>query len=379
MTVCHSLGLFVGAAFAVESSDLIGHYTWTVREVHTGSIHHQRMPSWFDSCDDSCGWVAAIVSALAYGSFGVPIKETLHLDAHPLVLQSYKTGTMFLTCWLVLALGVQVMWTRWGLLSGLLWVLGGCGGIYAIRMAGMAIAVGCWASVMIIVNFVWGILVFREPVADFWGTVGAFSLLVLGLLGMSRFSAPAEKGDDDDDGLNDDHIVTPLSDDLSSSESSSESPYKSLNPAKQNIRQRGDKDTASTAADPEDGLVRDDNSEGSLPDNVSELVVLFGKQMSKRRAGLLGAVFNGLMTGSSLVPLHYAKAEGFGGANFMISFASGALIANALVWAVFFAHRWMELSVADMVESTRLYQVYASLPSFHFRDLWLPGFAAGTS
>ena len=107
----------------------------------------------FDSCDDSCGWTFAIVAAVAYGSFGVPIKETAKLDVHPLVFQSYKTGTMFLTCWLVLLLGVPVKWTPWGLLSGLLWVLGGCGGVYAIRMAGMAIAVGTWASIMIVVNF----------------------------------------------------------------------------------------------------------------------------------------------------------------------------------------------------------------------------------
>jgi hypothetical protein len=129
-----------------------------------------------DTCGDSCGWIAAILAALCYGSFGVPIKWTkqLHLgvvnnnnqttsgsdgsdgsdgccsddpgvvvvavvnddndnDLHPLVLQSYKTFTMFLLSWLVLFLpnvsNWRVDYTHWGLLSGMLWVLGGTGGV----------------------------------------------------------------------------------------------------------------------------------------------------------------------------------------------------------------------------------------------------------
>jgi len=114
-----------------------------------------------DGCGDGCGWVAALVAAVAYGSFGVPIKFTKDIDVHPLVLQSFKTGTMFVLAWFVVFLNVPPAWTPWGCLSGLLWVLGGTGGIYAIRKAGLAIAVGTWASVMICVNFIWGILVFR--------------------------------------------------------------------------------------------------------------------------------------------------------------------------------------------------------------------------
>ena len=82
----------------------------------------------FDQCTDSCGWVAALVAALAYGSFGVPVKATKHIDVHPLVLQSYKTVVVFISCWLMPLFGVEVSFTKWGLLSGLLWVIGGTGG-----------------------------------------------------------------------------------------------------------------------------------------------------------------------------------------------------------------------------------------------------------
>ena len=88
------------------------------------------MVDFFSQCTDSCGWVAALIAALAYGSFGVPVKATKHIDVHPLVLQSYKTFVMFATCWLVTLLGVEVGFTKWGLLSGLLWVVGGTGGAW---------------------------------------------------------------------------------------------------------------------------------------------------------------------------------------------------------------------------------------------------------
>jgi len=40
-------------------------------------------------CDENCGWIAAILAALAWGSFGVPIKGKAcsKLDVDPLVMQ----------------------------------------------------------------------------------------------------------------------------------------------------------------------------------------------------------------------------------------------------------------------------------------------------
>jgi hypothetical protein len=44
----------------------------------------------FDGCTEQCGWTAAFVGALTYGSYGVPIKETKKIDVHPLVVQVRK-------------------------------------------------------------------------------------------------------------------------------------------------------------------------------------------------------------------------------------------------------------------------------------------------
>jgi hypothetical protein len=314
------------------------------------------MVSVFDGCDDSCGWVAAFVAALAYGSFGVPIKHTAKIDVHPLVFQSYKTCVMFIMSWGVMLLGVAPSWTPWGLLSGLLWVVGGTGGIYGIRMAGLAIAVGTWASVMIGVNFVWGILIFREPVHNIWSTTGAFGLLGCGLVGMSHFSAPQNKmteDESDDDGLA--PANTPFNNTMDVEDRNL------IDPGQQG---QGQGQTPFSML-----------TEGKKDENP-QTTVLCGYFMSKRKAGILGAVFNGLMTGSSLIPLHYAEQEGFGGARYMISFSSGALMANCIIWVAFFGLNYVNAIKQDL-SGSKLWQAYEGMPLWHVKQLWLPASIAG--
>ena len=42
------------------------------------------MVSDFDGCTETCGWIAAVVAVITYGSYGVPIKATKDIDVHPL-------------------------------------------------------------------------------------------------------------------------------------------------------------------------------------------------------------------------------------------------------------------------------------------------------
>jgi hypothetical protein len=316
------------------------------------------MGSVFDGCDDSCGWVAAFVAALAYGSFGVPIKATVKVDVHPLVFQSYKTCVMFLMSWGVMLLGVSPSWTPWGLLSGFLWVVGGTGGIYGIRMAGLAIAVGTWASVMIGVNFVWGILVFQEPVANIWATIGAFSLLACGLVGMSHFSAPQKQQ----------MMIEDESDALAPSATAPFGIH--TNVEDRNLIDPGQQEGHHQT--PFAMLAEEDKKEED-----PQTTVLCGYAMTKRKAGILGAVFNGLMTGSSLIPLHFAEQEGFGGARYMISFASGALMSNCIIWVAFFGLHYVHTIQQDLSGPSKLWQAYEGMPLWHVRQLWLPASIAG--
>ena len=61
-------------------------------------------------------WIAGLIAAVSFGSFGVPIKATkARIKVDPLVMQSYKSVICFLTCWLVIPMGVPFSFTPWGI------------------------------------------------------------------------------------------------------------------------------------------------------------------------------------------------------------------------------------------------------------------------
>jgi Transmembrane family, TMEM144 of transporters len=354
--------------------------------------------SLFDSCTDACGWTAAVVALLAYGTYGVPIKETHKMpNLNPLVFQSYKSVVMFTMAPAVAMLGVPLRFTPWGILSGLLWVLGGTCGVVAVRWAGMATAVGTWASVMIFVNFVWGILVFEEPVANIYDTSAAFVLLTIGLVGMSKNSAPTSS-----------HASrVELVEDHHHSSNSLLMNYSSF--GKADFEKQANTETeslfsgcpaailgrsASMDAKAFSSYRSDDSSEnGFYFDDVPAFnpethvqLLSDGMVLRKRTAGILAAVFNGLMSGSSLIPLHYAERDGFGGPHYMISYATGAAIANIGLWVVYYIVLVMEVheqtssqdAYLPLSWSVKLRQAAANMPEWHFHQLWKPGLAAGT-
>jgi len=343
-------------------------------------------------CTETCGWYAAVAAALGFGSFGVPIKgdKATRLNIDPLVMQSYKVIMCFLTCWLVVPLGEPFSFTPWGIVSGVFWVPGATAGIYGIRNAGLAISVGTWSSLIVITSFCWGILVFREGVKSIPGAFFAVCLLCAGLGGMSRFSHPPKPKDI---ALEDSSEIIPLTgsgDDLEQTTTAPTVPGVVGKLAKRKgVPQSTDiaggvapvVDIEKSAA-PQDGASRVPTpppSGGiapmeldSMPEGAKEIVLLDGRVvLTRRQLGLLGAVFNGTWGAMNLIPMHYAKAKGFGGASYLISFACGSAIVLVLVWILrylFHMHR----------SSWSHRDAYAALPSFHLQEMWLPGLLSGT-
>jgi glucose uptake protein GlcU len=437
-----------------------------------------------DDTGGSIGWIAAAIAAISYGSYGVPIKATLDLEVHPFVLQSYKTTVLFLMSWCALMLDHHLhrnddedtpsrpFFTPWGLLSGLLWVVGGTGGIYGIRNAGMATAVGTWASVMVLVNFVWGILIFKEPMRSFPATVAAFLLLCVGLIGMSKYSAPSAsssssmtpltrstsltsihqseqefKGFEEPElaVLEDSLLATKASCDSNSVETTPVAATTTISPrVKLTSRRKGGNSNSKIMHDERNSSVTDiaENDLGSgggsqemTPflmttvvddDDVIEKLISTSMEKSegrrssthvvlcsgrvvltKRRLGIACSVFNGLFSGSSLIPLHYAKSQGFGGLAYIPSFAIGALLSNLSLWGVYLfinccsiLHHRSSVSTLSIPQQQQHYedgminrgglvttvavlspsilkQAMAAMPQFHFKVLWFRGFVAG--
>ena len=89
--------------------------------------------------------------------------------------------------------GLPPRFTTYGILSGLFWVPGGVAGIYGIRSAGLAVAVGTWSSLIVLTSFAWGVFVFEEHVKSISGACCACGTLMAGLIGMSIYSRPQQQ------------------------------------------------------------------------------------------------------------------------------------------------------------------------------------------
>eukprot|EP00568_Trieres_chinensis_P015643 CAMPEP_0183325592 /NCGR_PEP_ID=MMETSP0160_2-20130417/79959_1 /TAXON_ID=2839 ORGANISM="Odontella Sinensis, Strain Grunow 1884" /NCGR_SAMPLE_ID=MMETSP0160_2 /ASSEMBLY_ACC=CAM_ASM_000250 /LENGTH=130 /DNA_ID=CAMNT_0025493399 /DNA_START=32 /DNA_END=421 /DNA_ORIENTATION=- len=116
-------------------------------------------------------------------------------DIDPLVFQSYKTIAVLLTSPLVpLFFGWQyLVFTPWGIVSGIFWVPAGVAAVYAVRSpAGLAASQGTWSSIIVLVSFFWGSVIFREAVRSVWGACAGIGLMVTGLWGMSYYSSSEE-------------------------------------------------------------------------------------------------------------------------------------------------------------------------------------------
>jgi hypothetical protein len=245
-----------------------------------------------DACE-TCGWIAAVASMLAFGSFGVPIKSKVvtSLDVDPLVFQSYKTFMCFLTSWLVLLSAQQFTYTPWGIVSGFFWVPGGVATVYAVKSAGLAVGIGVGSSFIVLVSFTWGIFIFDESVKSKAGACFAVLLMILGILGMSKFSAPEASLQEYSLGHTDE-------DEGSQQTNGSHQQVNSHTTEATNIGDDGDDDFVDEAEIP---AALSGNSQHA------DLVVICGRKFTKRTLGIMAAIYNGTWGGSIMVPMHWSR------------------------------------------------------------------------
>lgn len=368
-----------------------------------------------EQCSETCGYAAAITAAICLGSFGVPVKSEVvsRLDVDPLVMQTYKTMMCFLTSWLIIPMGEPLRFTKWGIVSGLFWVPGGWAGIYGIRTAGLAVAVGTWSSMIVLTSFFWGIFVFEERVKSKVGACCACGTLILGLVGMSAFSRPPTKkrgiekvmdekrrrkkrescDEEDNEGVR--KRIHSSQDLKAAINKKKKGPSKELKAA---ISKRGSSKTVSSPRRPKIKEVEATNEKcpaplslpmtalemesllhekgkiiaPATPENRNRRMSFFDGQLTltKRQAGILASLFNGLWGGTNMIPLHFAAHNGYGGPSYVVSFACGSVLVTIAIWVLRFLY---ELHRHDGDAS----KAYHALPSFYIRQMWLQGSLAG--
>ena len=87
-----------------------------------------------------------------------------------------------------------------------------------------------------------------------------------------------------------------------------------------------------------------------------------------------------------MLPLHYAPPNTTKGVGYSMSFGVAAVVVVFMFWAVrllalavvaFAAKQSEAKRVTPTILGESLREGYSQLPSFHFSEMWLPGFTAG--
>jgi len=124
------------------------------------------------------------------------------------------------------------------------------------------------------------------------------------------------------------------------------------------------------------GLEEMDEEEMALIGNASperakptvETVVILGREITRRRWGMILAAVFGLWGGSVMAPMKLCKSN-IQGSRFVISFGIGASVVNLFFWLVRYCY--------NVYKFKSLSKAYARLPSFHLDVMWRPGGLSG--
>lgn len=374
------------------------------------------------------GWNAAMCAIVANGSYGVPIKSetSQRLNIDPLVFQTYKTTMCLLFSFSVVwAMGIPIVISPWGIISGLFWVPGGVATILAVKLCGLSLAVAVGNSLIALVSFVWGVFIFEERVHSKPIACLSVLLMIIGFTGMSFFSsrekqsqvgetinslqepllAPKqvkvaeakkldEEASDSDEscdtesaGSSDTVSLSSASLDATSISSCRDSPKTRPKPK---IRRRGsvvNDQYNNNISSPRalvlsafTGLPLRATSEGSktlattpspCPGRDSSkpgTVKIFDKEVSSFLAGIVVSAMGGIWGGSVMIPMKLCD-EHTSGLGYLASFSSGATLVTLACWVLRF--------LGTMGCRRSIDETYNLMPSFHLKEMWRLGGLSG--
>ncbi|KAL7483927.1 hypothetical protein ACHAW6_009569 [Cyclotella cf. meneghiniana] len=355
------------------------------------------------------GLIAAFLAALAFGSYGVPMKgeAATRVNVDPLVFQTYKATVVFLISSLLIVVNNLLAnfesagnedptaktfnpwsiydFTPWAFVSASMWVPGGTAGVYAIRRAGLAISVGIWSCVIVVLSFVWGVLVFDEKQrSGVRGALSALAVLCIGLCGIAYFSS-FEAESKHTSKLWDKDTKHTEKENIEVREST---PLIELADAENENSMSLDFETYPHCGVPPHShqTIHIDPPAFLCPDGKPQKHTI---NIPEFNIGIFMAVLNGVFAASIMVPLHYAPPNATQGIGYSMSFGIAAVVVVLAIWIM----RWLFHSFLFLITErlwgdhigsrngtkviVALKKGYNSLPSFHIREMWRPGLLSG--
>jgi Transmembrane family, TMEM144 of transporters len=239
--------------------------------------------------------------------------------------------------------------------------------------------VGTWSSIIVLTSFVFGIIVFQEKVKNIYYTCYSFIILVIGLIGMAKYAAGTDEPDQPPKKITSRRRAKSLS--MEELPPSTEIKHKisspvtspgtqiNLQPMEMEMEPLLDENGM------DDSIIEIDINDDSDPKDLAnkDRIIFCGGRMAltRHQTGVIGAIINGAWGGLNLIPVHYARRDdGMTGAAFLVSFATGSLIVNTVLWILLIAYQWYQ-------KKGNWEEVKQALPKFHLEHLWKAGLGAG--
>ncbi|HBQ51007.1 hypothetical protein A3B42_00810 [Candidatus Daviesbacteria bacterium RIFCSPLOWO2_01_FULL_38_10] len=141
---------------------------------------------------ENLGFLAALGSALFYGSYMVPFKKSK--SSNLIQFQALMAVGIGLSGLIIsIALNYPVNFNPYGLLGGVLWGSANAISLVAIASLGLSRAVPVMSSLVILSSFLWGALVFRELTSGIITGFIGIAFIILGVITVSSTSNTQSK------------------------------------------------------------------------------------------------------------------------------------------------------------------------------------------
>jgi glucose uptake protein len=135
------------------------------------------------------GYLAALCSALMWGSNNVPVKKSTGYDSY--YFSFLMSLGIFLVGLIISVINQSFVFSWWGIFTGFIWSIGNILTIYAIKYIGLARSMPVLQGVIIPVSFFSGLIFFGELVNNFW--LAIFSLLLFAIGGYFLTAGESDK------------------------------------------------------------------------------------------------------------------------------------------------------------------------------------------
>lgn len=130
------------------------------------------------------GFLAAIGAALAWGSYMVPFKKSRSTNL--IQFQALiAVGIGFSGLLISLILGYPLSLNIYGLVSGVMWAVANSIALTAITNLGLSRAIPLMGSLVVVISFLWGALVFGELSSGIMMGTGGVLLIIAGVMVVS--------------------------------------------------------------------------------------------------------------------------------------------------------------------------------------------------